>query len=169
MRAQAFYKILMGFRPSLPPDMPAGYRSVMKSCWAADPAARPSFEVVICCLQVSALCLSDAQCITSTVYNGVCCLAQEIHRLISSIDNMKGSEHWGILAAQDLLQAHLQEVRGMHHTATIDRPFSDERAIPPAEKAAAQEAENAAFLTRIQAATREVDFTFSLFIAILVP
>ena len=50
--AQAFYKILMGYRPSLPPDMPAGYRSVMTSCWSTDPLARPGFDLILKCLQV---------------------------------------------------------------------------------------------------------------------
>ena len=52
--AQAFYKILMGYRPSLPLDMPPGYRSVMTSCWSSDPAARPGFDLIIKCLQVCA-------------------------------------------------------------------------------------------------------------------
>ena len=49
---QAFFKILMGYRPPLPPDMPPGYRSVMTSCWSANPDDRPGFEVVISSLQV---------------------------------------------------------------------------------------------------------------------
>ena len=61
---QAFYKILMGYRPSLPPDMPAGYRSIMRSCWSADPLDRPGFDLIIKCLQVPASCLNlkDAPC-----------------------------------------------------------------------------------------------------------
>ena len=43
-------------------------------------------------------------------------------------------------------------MEGMEHMATIDRPFSDERAVSPAER----DAQNAAFLERIKAATREV-------------
>ena len=50
--AQAFFKILMGYRPPLPADMPPGYRSVMTSCWSADPDDRPDFEVIISSLQV---------------------------------------------------------------------------------------------------------------------
>ena len=49
---QAFFKILMGYRPPLPPDMPPGYRSVMTSCWSTNPDDRPGFEVVISSLQV---------------------------------------------------------------------------------------------------------------------
>ena len=49
---QAFFKILMGYRPPLPPDMPPGYRSVMTACWSANPDDRPGFEVVISSLQV---------------------------------------------------------------------------------------------------------------------
>ena len=40
----------------------------------------------------------------------------------------------------------------MQHTATIDLPFSDERAPRPAKQAA----ESAAFMARIQAAARQV-------------
>ena len=50
--AQVFYKVLMGFRPSVPPAMPPGYRAIMEACWSADPDARPSFDVVLRCLQV---------------------------------------------------------------------------------------------------------------------
>ena len=49
---QAFFKILMGYRPPLPPDMPPGYRSVMTACWSVNPDDRPGFEVVISSLQV---------------------------------------------------------------------------------------------------------------------
>ncbi len=50
-RVQVFYKVLMGFRPEVPPDMPAGYRAIMEACWDVDPAARPSFDIVLRCLQ----------------------------------------------------------------------------------------------------------------------
>jgi len=53
---------------------------------------------------------------------------------------------------QNLLSEHLQEQEGMEKVATIDRPFSDERTMSRFEK----DAENAAFLARIKAATREV-------------
>ena len=46
----------------------------------------------------------------------------------------------------------MREQHGMQHTATIDLPFSDERAPRPAEQAA----ESAAFMARIQAAARQV-------------
>ena len=53
---------------------------------------------------------------------------------------------------QTQLTEHLQEREGMKHQATIDRPFSDELAMSPAER----DAENAAFLNRVRAATQEV-------------
>ena len=53
---------------------------------------------------------------------------------------------------QNLLQEHLCEMEGMEHMATIHRPFSDEHAVSPAER----DAQSAAFLERIRAATREV-------------
>ena len=40
----------------------------------------------------------------------------------------------------------------MEHQATIDRPFSDELTLSPAER----DAENAAFLSRVRAATHQV-------------
>lgn len=53
---------------------------------------------------------------------------------------------------QTQLTEHLQESEGISHQATIDWPFSDERILSPAER----DAENAAFLSRVRAATHEV-------------
>ena len=53
---------------------------------------------------------------------------------------------------QSLLQEHMHELHGMQHVATIDLPFSDERAPRPAQQAP----ESAAFMARIQAAARQV-------------
>ena len=53
----------MGFRPSVPPGMPPGYKAIMEACWSADPDERPSFDVVLRCLQVlhpwQTLCFSS--------------------------------------------------------------------------------------------------------------
>jgi hypothetical protein len=38
--------ILEGKRPVIPSDCPAEYASLMKSCWAPDPAARPTFSSI---------------------------------------------------------------------------------------------------------------------------
>ena len=54
---------------------------------------------------------------------------------------------------QTQLNEHLQESEGIGHQATIDRPFSDERMTSPAER----DAENAAFLSRVRAATHGVN------------
>ena len=53
---------------------------------------------------------------------------------------------------QTQLTEHLQEREGMRHQTTIDRPFSDEHTLSLAER----DAENAAFLSRVRAATHEV-------------
>ncbi len=53
---------------------------------------------------------------------------------------------------QTQLIEHLHESEGMKHQNTIDRPFSEERALSPAER----DAENAAFLSRVRAAALEV-------------
>lgn len=41
--AQVFFKVLMGYRPPIPPDMPAVYKDLMTACWDEDPANRPPF------------------------------------------------------------------------------------------------------------------------------
>ena len=56
---------------------------------------------------------------------------------------------------QTQLTEHLQESEGMEHQATIDRPFSDEHTLSPAER----NAETAAFLSRVRAAALEVRIT----------
>lgn len=38
--------ILMGNRPIIPSDCPAEYAGLMKSCWAAEPATRPTFSSI---------------------------------------------------------------------------------------------------------------------------
>ena len=43
MAAQVFFKVLMGYRPPVPPDMPQEYKDVMTACWDEDPANRPPF------------------------------------------------------------------------------------------------------------------------------
>ena len=54
---QVFYKVLMGFRPEVPEEMPSGFRAIMEACWDANPDARPSFDVILRCLQARrALC-----------------------------------------------------------------------------------------------------------------
>ena len=35
-----------GWRPSVPPGMPEEYAALMRSCWSAEPAERPTFETV---------------------------------------------------------------------------------------------------------------------------
>ncbi|KAK9915364.1 hypothetical protein WJX75_008098 [Coccomyxa subellipsoidea] len=41
--SQVFFKVLMGYRPPIPPDMPAVYKDLMTACWDEDPASRPPF------------------------------------------------------------------------------------------------------------------------------
>ncbi|KAK9906630.1 hypothetical protein WJX75_005201 [Coccomyxa subellipsoidea] len=48
---QVFYKVLMGFRPTIPADMAVGFRNVMEACWQPNDAARPTFDVILRCLQ----------------------------------------------------------------------------------------------------------------------
>lgn len=48
-----FYKVLMGFRPPVPADMAIGYRNVMEACWQPNDSLRPTFDVILRCLQVS--------------------------------------------------------------------------------------------------------------------
>jgi hypothetical protein len=38
-------------RPDVPEDMPADYRTLMESCWAFEPAERPTFRDVLACLR----------------------------------------------------------------------------------------------------------------------
>lgn len=59
--AQVFYKVLMGFRPGIPTNMEKGYKEVMEACWQPTDAARPTFEVILKCLQVRGSCLLSAQ------------------------------------------------------------------------------------------------------------
>ncbi len=40
---QVFFKVLMGYRPPVPPDMPQAYKDLMTACWDEDPANRPPF------------------------------------------------------------------------------------------------------------------------------
>jgi hypothetical protein len=42
--AQAYFKVVMGFRPAIPDDMPQAYRDLMTACWHEDPDKRPAFE-----------------------------------------------------------------------------------------------------------------------------
>ncbi len=53
MSAQVFYKVLMGFRPPVPAGMAIGYRNVMEACWQSNDSLRPTFDVILRCLQVS--------------------------------------------------------------------------------------------------------------------
>lgn len=55
VRAQIFYKALMGFRPSVPPDMHVGLKTLMEECWHADPNRRPAIADVLARLRVHAL------------------------------------------------------------------------------------------------------------------
>ncbi|BDA46411.1 probable serine/threonine-protein kinase/receptor R826 at N-terminal half [Coccomyxa sp. Obi] len=48
---QVFYKVLMGFRPPMPADMAIGYRNVMEACWQPNDSLRPTFDVILRCLQ----------------------------------------------------------------------------------------------------------------------
>jgi hypothetical protein len=41
-------------RPVVPPNMPRDYQALMTSCWAAEPAHRPSAQQVVDCLQAMA-------------------------------------------------------------------------------------------------------------------
>ncbi len=44
---QVFFKIITGYRPQVPPDMPEGYATLMKACWHERPEERPPFEDVV--------------------------------------------------------------------------------------------------------------------------
>lgn len=44
--------ILHGLRPQFPSSTPAAYRQLAEACWAADPAVRPSMDMVVSQLQV---------------------------------------------------------------------------------------------------------------------
>lgn len=44
--------VLRKVRPCVPPGMPPDYERVMRQCWAADPAERPSVAVLKQCLQL---------------------------------------------------------------------------------------------------------------------
>ena len=48
---QVFFKVLSGFRPAVPPDMPDGYANLMKACWHENPLERPPFEDVVAYLR----------------------------------------------------------------------------------------------------------------------
>lgn len=39
--------VIDGGRPAVPGNVPSGYRSLMVSCWASDPAERPTFAEVV--------------------------------------------------------------------------------------------------------------------------
>ena len=52
---QIFFKALMGFRPSVPPDMHVGLRTLMEDCWHANPDCRPGFGAVLARLRVRRL------------------------------------------------------------------------------------------------------------------
>ncbi|KAK9838332.1 hypothetical protein WJX81_005126 [Elliptochloris bilobata] len=45
--SQIFFKALMGFRPSVPPDMHVGLRTLMEECWHANPERRPPFKTIL--------------------------------------------------------------------------------------------------------------------------
>ena len=36
-----------GLKPEVPPDMLADYRALMESCWATEPAERPTFRDIL--------------------------------------------------------------------------------------------------------------------------
>ena len=40
-----------GLRPTLPPGVPDPYSDLMKACWHAEPARRPSFEEALARLE----------------------------------------------------------------------------------------------------------------------
>ena len=44
---QVFFKIITGYRPQVPPDMPEGYAALMKACWHERPEERPPFEDIV--------------------------------------------------------------------------------------------------------------------------
>lgn len=44
LHTQVFFKVLMGYRPPIPPDMPQVYKDLMTACWDEDPANRPPFQ-----------------------------------------------------------------------------------------------------------------------------
>ncbi|KAK9917133.1 hypothetical protein WJX75_001207 [Coccomyxa subellipsoidea] len=44
---QVLFKVFSGLKPDVPADMPAGYRTLMEECWAADPQSRPSFQAIL--------------------------------------------------------------------------------------------------------------------------
>eukprot|EP00882_Tetradesmus_deserticola_P015237 GHRQ01016228.1.p4 GENE.GHRQ01016228.1~~GHRQ01016228.1.p4 ORF type:complete len:103 (+),score=53.17 GHRQ01016228.1:592-900(+) len=44
--------VLRNSRPPLPPHMPQDYSLLLTSCWAADPAERPSIAAVLDCLKL---------------------------------------------------------------------------------------------------------------------
>jgi len=50
-RAQVLYMSVKRLRPDVPEDMPAGYRALMESCWAFEPAERPTFRDMLACLR----------------------------------------------------------------------------------------------------------------------
>ncbi|CAL5221171.1 g3314 [Coccomyxa viridis] len=45
--SQVFFKIITGYRPQVPADMPEGYAMLMKACWHECPEERPPFEDVV--------------------------------------------------------------------------------------------------------------------------
>ena len=44
---QVFFKVISGYRPAVPQDMPDGYVTLMKACWNKDPNERPPFEDIV--------------------------------------------------------------------------------------------------------------------------
>ena len=48
---QVFFKVISGFRPAVPPDMPDGFTTLMKACWHENPLERPPFEDIVAYLR----------------------------------------------------------------------------------------------------------------------
>ena len=44
---QVFFKIISGYRPQVPADMPDGYATLMQACWHERPEERPPFEDIV--------------------------------------------------------------------------------------------------------------------------
>jgi hypothetical protein len=51
LTAQVFFKVITGYRPTVPQDMPQGYATLMKACWHEQPEERPPFEDMVAYLR----------------------------------------------------------------------------------------------------------------------
>ncbi len=44
---QVMFRVMTGYRPPIPDEMPAGYRQLMVACWDEEPANRPPFTDIL--------------------------------------------------------------------------------------------------------------------------